>query len=69
MEKTTIRDWQEVANEFAAAIGEIKDDLEEIEKRGEYNALALFDLYQKIDDLGDGVDDLIRLMITSKPEV
>lgn len=67
MEKT-IRDWQEIANEFAAAIGEIKDDLEEIEKCGEYNALALFDLYQKIDDLGDGVDDLIRLMITSKPE-
>lgn len=67
MEKT-IRDWQEIANEFAAAIGEIKDDLEEIEKSGEYNALALFDLYQKIDDLGDGVDDLIRLMITSEHE-
>ena len=65
MEKT-IRDWQEIANSFAAAVGEIKDDLEEIEKRGEYDPLMLFDLYQKIDDLGNGVDDLIRNMIVSE---
>lgn len=65
MEKT-IRDWQEIANAFAAAVGEIKDDLEEIEKRGEYDPLMLFDLYQKIDDLGDGVDEMIRNMIVSE---
>lgn len=67
MEKT-IRDWQEVRNSYAAMIAEIKDDLEEIEKLEKKDSLMLFDLYQKLDDLGDSVDELIRMMITSKPE-
>lgn len=62
----TIRDKQEETRAVLDLISEIKDDVETVEQCGEEQnrSLLLFDLYQKLDDLADLVEELTKLSIT-----
>ena len=62
---STIREKQENKKLVTDMIAEIKDDIERLFELGEFNQLGLFDLYQKLDDLGDAVDTVLTLDLVS----
>ncbi len=58
---TTIRERQEVKKLVDDQIVEIKDDIERLFELGEYSQLGLYDLYQKIDAVGQAIEDVLIL--------
>ena len=60
---STIRDYQESIRGIGEMIAEVKDDVEMLDQRGEYDPLMLFDLYNKLDDLAEAVEAVgLRLL-------
>lgn len=57
----TIREKQEAKKLVDDQIAEIKDDIERLFELGEYNQLGLYDLYQKLDLLGEGIESVLTL--------
>lgn len=57
----TIREKQEAKKLVDDQIVEIKDDIERLFELGEYNPLELYDLYQKIDLLGEAIESVLTL--------
>lgn len=57
----TIREKQEAKKLVDDQIAEIKDDIERLFELGEYNQLGLYDLYQKLDLLGEGIENVLTL--------
>lgn len=57
----TIREKQEAKKLIDDQIVEIKDDIEHLFELGEYNQLGLYDLYQKLDLLGEAIEGVLTL--------
>lgn len=57
----TIREKQEAKKLIDDQIVEIKDDIERLFELGEYNQLGLYDLYQKLDLLGEAIEGVLTL--------
>ena len=57
----TIREKQEAKKLVDDQIVEIKDDIERLFELGEYNQLGLYDLYQKLDLLGEAIESVLTL--------
>ena len=57
----TIREKQEKKKLVDDQIAEIKDDIERLFELGEYNQLGLYDLYQKLDLLGEAIEGVLTL--------
>ena len=68
-----IREFQEKTRLLNVLVQELKDDVEEIERLGdseEYEivrAKKMFDLYNRIDDLSDAIDDVTKWAIEDSP--
>lgn len=60
----TIREKQESVKSVNDQIEEIKDDIERLFELGEYSQLGLYDVYQKLDILGEAVEDVLTLDLT-----
>ena len=60
----TIREKQELVKSVNDQIEEIKDDIERLFELGEYSQLGLYDVYQKLDILGEAVEDVLTLDLT-----
>ena len=61
----TIREKQETKKLLDDQIVEIKDDIERPFELGEFNQLGLFDLYQKLDLLGEAIEEVLTLDLTN----
>lgn len=61
----TIREKQETKKLLDDQIVEIKDDIERLFELGEFNQLGLFDLYQKLDFLGEAIEEVLTLDLTN----
>ena len=61
----TIRGKQETKKLLDDQIVEIKDDIERLFELGEFNQLGLFDLYQKLDLLGEAIEEVLTLDLTN----
>lgn len=60
----TIREKQESVKSVNDQIEEIKDDIERLFELGEYSQLGLYDVYQKLDILGEAVESVLTLDLT-----
>lgn len=60
----TIREKQESVKSVNDQIEEIKDDIERLFELGEYSQLGLYDVYQKLDILGEAIEDVLTLDLT-----
>ena len=60
----TIREKQEKKRLVDDQIVEIKDDIERLFELGEYSQLGLCDLYQKLDLLGEAIENVLTLDLT-----
>lgn len=61
----TIREKQEAKKLIDDQIVEIKDDIERLFELGEFNQLGLYDLYQKLDLLGEAIEEVLTLDLTN----
>lgn len=61
----TIREKQETKKLIDDQIVEIKDDIERLFELGEFNQLGLYDLYQKLDLLGEAIEEALTLDLTN----
>ena len=61
----TIREKQETKKLLDDQIVEIKDDIERLFEMGEFNQLGLYDLYQKLDLLGEAIEEVLTLDLTN----
>lgn len=61
----TIREKQETKKLIDDQIVEIKDDIERLFELGEFNQLGLYDLYQKLDLLGEAIEEVLTLDLTN----
>lgn len=61
----TIREKREAKKLIDDRIVEIKDDIERLFELGEFNQLGLYDLYQKLDLLGEAIEEVLTLDLTN----
>ena len=59
-----VKEFQENIREMEDTLVEIKEDIEMLFEQEEPTQLGLFDLYEKIDDLGDMLDRVVELILT-----